>query len=81
MPEPFELEYLDIVHELEESKKMPYITTAERFGIEKGRKEGMEKGKLEVAEHLLEDGAKPVYVKKMTGLSLEKLKKLQQKMK
>jgi len=31
----------------EEEQKMPYITTAERIGIEKGRKEGREEGREE----------------------------------
>lgn len=46
-------------------------------GIQKGRKEIIEK----VAKHLLEDGAKLTYVKKVTGLSLPKIKALQKKLK
>jgi predicted transposase/invertase (TIGR01784 family) len=56
---------------------MAYISNAEKFGMEKGIK----KGKLEVAEHLLEEGLKLALIKKTTGLSLAKLKELQQKLK
>ncbi len=73
LSKPLELEYLNEVYELEESKKMAYISNAEKFGIEKG--------KLEVAKHLLEEGFKPALIRKTTGLSLTKIKALQQKLK
>jgi predicted transposase YdaD len=44
LPESFELEYLNEVYELEEVKKMPYISTAERLGMKKGREEGIKEG-------------------------------------
>jgi hypothetical protein len=37
----------------EEEKKMPYITSAERIGIEKGIAEGMDKGQLFNAREML----------------------------
>jgi len=77
LPQPLELEYLNKVYDLEEAKKMPYISSAERFGMEKGREEGLEK----VARHLLKEGAKPAYIKKITGLSLVKIKHIQQSLK
>ncbi len=73
MPKPLELEYLNDVHKLEESQKMPYISSAERFGMEKG---------IEiVAKHMLEEGAKIAFIKKTTGLSLARIKKLQRELK
>jgi hypothetical protein len=72
-PKPLELEYKSKVYELEESKKMAYISFIEKLG--------MEKDLMNAAKHLLEDGAKPAYVKKITGLSLTKIKQLQQKLK
>ncbi|MBV8802316.1 MAG: hypothetical protein JO131_05010 [Gammaproteobacteria bacterium] len=75
LPKPFELEYLNEVYKFEETKKMPYISKAEQFGKEKGIKEGMEI----VAIRLLSNGAKPSFVKKITGLSLSKIKSLQSK--
>ena len=70
---PLELEYMQEVYELEELAKMAYISSAERFGIEKG--------KLEVARNLLEEGVQVTLIKKWTGFSLAKLKKLQQEIK
>jgi hypothetical protein len=37
----------------EEEKKMPYVTSAERIGIEKGLTEGMDKGKLLYAREMV----------------------------
>jgi hypothetical protein len=39
-PDDLEREFLATVYEIEEAKKMPYVTNAERFGIEKGTLEG-----------------------------------------
>jgi len=44
LPEGLEREFLDTVYADEERNKMPYVTSAERFGIEKGVKQGIEKG-------------------------------------
>jgi len=47
LPKALEREFLADVYTLEEAKKMPYVTSAERFGIEKGRLEGRLEGKRE----------------------------------
>ena len=44
LPEGLEREFLQRVYELEEALKMPYITSAERVGVEKGRQEGRQEG-------------------------------------
>jgi predicted transposase/invertase (TIGR01784 family) len=94
LPKPLELEYRNEVYQLEEAKKMPYINNAEKFGLEKGRAEGLEKGReeglekgrretqqaiQEIALRLLQDGAKPALVSKVTKLPLDFIKTLQQK--
>lgn len=40
LPETLERQFLESVYQLEETKKMPYVTSAERFGIEKGMQQG-----------------------------------------
>lgn len=42
LPEALELEFLQKVYQIERSKRMPYISSAERFGIEKGLELGRE---------------------------------------
>lgn len=40
LPDALEREFLDEHYAFEEAQHMPYVTSAERFGIEKGRQEG-----------------------------------------
>ena len=40
LPDALEREFLTEVYAIEEAKKMPYVTSAERLGIEKGKLEG-----------------------------------------
>ncbi len=44
LPEGLERRFLTAVYDLEETKKMPYVTSAERFGIEQGLQQGLEQG-------------------------------------
>ncbi len=44
LPQVLELEYLQRVYELEETKKMAYVSNAERIGIEKGIEKGVMQG-------------------------------------
>ncbi|MES9856498.1 MAG: hypothetical protein ABW166_07850 [Sedimenticola sp.] len=54
LPEVLEREFLDAVYKLEEVKKMPYVTSAERFGIEKGLEQGLQRGEVAVLLRLIE---------------------------
>jgi predicted transposase/invertase (TIGR01784 family) len=63
------------------------MTLAEQLiaeGKYKGRLEGMHegelKGKLEVAGRLLSEGVEIAFVVKMTGISIERLKTLQEEL-
>jgi flagellar biosynthesis/type III secretory pathway protein FliH len=43
LPQYLEQQFNDFVTQYEEEKKMPYITSIERLGIEKGFQKGLEK--------------------------------------
>lgn len=58
LSEPLELEYLQDIYQLEEAKKMPYISNAERFGIKIGIQRGMEQGLEQGLEQGREQGLK-----------------------
>ncbi|MFC2993581.1 hypothetical protein [Halomonas tibetensis] len=47
LPKGLEREFLQAVYAIEEEKHMPYINTAERLGLEKGRQEGLQEGRQE----------------------------------
>jgi len=44
LPQNLETSFLAEIDEYEEDKKMPYVTSVERIGIEKGRQEGIQEG-------------------------------------
>jgi hypothetical protein len=53
LPDALERQFLESVYQLEESKKMPYVTSAERFGIEKGIQQGMQQGEATIILRLM----------------------------
>ena len=50
MPEGVSKKFHEEIIKYEEEKKMPYITTAEKIGIEKGIQQGIRQGLLEAIE-------------------------------
>ena len=52
LPPELSMEFDHHLSKYEEEKKMPYVTTIERRGIEKGIEKGMEKGRVEGATNL-----------------------------
>ena len=79
LPRPFEVEYLNSIYELEESKKMAYITSAEKFGIEKGIEKGKAEGIEEIAIRLLHRHEKDDAILEITQLTPQKLANLKKK--
>ena len=53
LPTDLEQRLLHEVYTLERKVRMPYITSAERFGIEKGRQKGRQEGRQEGEAALL----------------------------
>jgi Domain of unknown function (DUF4351) len=55
LPEDLEIEYKDVVYQLETEQKMAYISYIENFGIKKGIQQGIQQGGhnllLELLEH------------------------------
>ena len=47
LPEELQNDFREELYQVEEEKRMPYITSIERYGIEKGRQEGLQEGLLE----------------------------------
>jgi predicted transposase YdaD len=46
LPKALEAEFWQELQVYEESRKMPYITSVERIGYERGQKEGRQEGKV-----------------------------------
>jgi hypothetical protein len=79
LPRELEAQFLKDVYLLEEEKKMPYITSAERFGIEKGVMMGLEQlrqDKFQTIMSLREFNMKPEDIAKATRLTPEKVREV-----
>ncbi|TWI62257.1 hypothetical protein LZ24_03331, partial [Desulfobotulus alkaliphilus] len=80
LPKELEAQFLKEVYLLEEEKKMPYITSAERFGLEKGEEMGVVKGmyneKYQTIMSLREFNMKPEDIAKATRLTPEKVREV-----
>jgi predicted transposase YdaD len=67
----------------EEERRMPYITSVERLGMEKGIaqgvEQGIEQGKQEIVINMLREGLELVLIAKLSGLSVEQIQRLQSK--
>ena len=53
LPKPLQIEYADEMDRFEEERKMPYVTTVEQIGIEKGIEKGKILGGADILLHLL----------------------------
>jgi predicted transposase YdaD len=56
LPPALEQEFLKELYTYEEARQMPYITSAERFGIQIGREQGREEGLEQGLEQGIEQG-------------------------
>jgi predicted transposase/invertase (TIGR01784 family) len=81
LPKPLAREFWTELNTYEESRKMPYITSVEKIGFERGVKQGVKQGRQESAEILalkmLEEGATQEFVAKVTGFSITQLQALE----
>jgi len=53
LPSKLEREFWQELKQFEQERQMSYITTGERIGYERGRKEGREEGKVEEGKKLI----------------------------
>ncbi|MEK7831279.1 MAG: cytosolic protein, partial [Acidobacteriota bacterium] len=53
LPEDLQRQYREEIERIEEEKRMPYVTTIERMGVEKGRVEGRVEGLVEANEEIV----------------------------
>ena len=60
----------------EEAKIAYYNKIAKEDGREEGRKEGREEGQFSIISTMLKNGITPKKIIEMTGISLEKIKKM-----
>ncbi|GAB6057251.1 Rpn family recombination-promoting nuclease/putative transposase [Desulfonatronum parangueonense] len=84
LPESAEKEFWTEYSKIEEEKKMPYITSVERIGIEKGqiegRKEGLKEGRysalLDLVHNAKEQGVSDDLIARLTGLDIQSVHRI-----
>ena len=54
LPKELEEQFREELYQYEKEKRMPYVTSFEQIGIEKGMQKGMQRGLLKGIEPLLE---------------------------
>lgn len=73
LPKPLEKEFWQELKTYEEDRKMPYITTGERIGYDRGKVEERQS----IALNMLKDNLPLETIARFTGLSIAQLQKLQ----
>jgi hypothetical protein len=73
LPKPLAMAFWTELNTYEESRKMPYITSVEKIGFERGQQENTEV----LASKMFKEGANLEFVRKVTGLTLKKLQQIQ----
>jgi predicted transposase YdaD len=76
LPKPLAVEFWIELNTYEESRKMPYITSVEQIGFERGKQEGRQESAEILALKMLEEGATREFVAKVTGFSIAQLEAL-----
>jgi predicted transposase YdaD len=79
LPKELELEYKAKIHQLEEEKKVSYITSIERLskeeGMQKGVVQGVEMGVKTIEKVMKFKGVDPNIIKEILELSQKELEK------
>jgi hypothetical protein len=77
LPKPLAREFWTELNTYEESRKMPYITSVEKIGFERGVKQGRQESAEILALKMLEEGATQEFTAKVTGFSITQLQALE----
>jgi predicted transposase/invertase (TIGR01784 family) len=73
LPTDLEYQFKEQLDQYEQERQMPYITSIERMGIEKGREEE----RKEIAKRLLLQGVSVETIAQATDLTLEQIRQIQ----
>ena len=79
LPKPLETEFWQELKAYEEDRKMPYITSVERIGYDRGKVEGQEEKAIAIALNMLQDNLPLESIARFTGLTIAQLQRLQNK--
>lgn len=82
LPKGLEREFWTQLHEIEEDRNMPYVTSVERIGREEGLKQGLEQVRLETARNMIQETPlDDVTIARVTGLAEAEISALREELK
>ena len=77
LPKPLEAEFWQELKAYEEDKRVPYITSVERIGYDRGIKEGKVEERQAIAINMFKDSIPLETIARFTGLTMIQLQQLQ----
>ncbi len=77
LPKPLAAEFWTELNTCEENRKMPYITSVEKIGFERGKREGKQENTEVLALKMFEEGATLEFVHNVTKLTIKRLRQIQ----
>ncbi|MEB3294331.1 MAG: hypothetical protein VKJ24_14325 [Synechococcales bacterium] len=77
LPEALKQAFRRELEQYEQEHQMPYVTSIEQMGIQKGTEQGREEERKAIARNLLREGFPLDTIARTTGLSLKQLQELQ----
>jgi predicted transposase YdaD len=80
LPKPLENEFWQELKAYEEDRKMPYITTGERIGYDRGKVEGKVEERQSIALNLFRQGILIEVIAQATGWTVIQLQEIQAKL-
>jgi predicted transposase/invertase (TIGR01784 family) len=69
--------FWDELRTYEEERKMPYITSVEQIGYDRGLKQGQEEKAIAIALNMLQKNMSVETISELTGLTLQQIQTLQ----
>ena len=77
LPKPLETEFWQELKAYEEDRRVPYITSIESIGYDRGIKEGKLEGKQTIAINMLKDSLPLETIARFRGFTIIQLQQLQ----
>jgi predicted transposase/invertase (TIGR01784 family) len=77
LPEGLKRAFWEELKAYEEERQMPYVTSVEQIGYDRGLQTGVEEERRSLALKMLQEGATVEFVKKVTGFSGAQIQDIQ----
>ena len=76
LPKSSEIQFWQELKVYEEDQKIPYVTSVERIGYDRGKVEGQEEKAIAIALNMIQDKLTLETIARFTGLTIAQLQQL-----